>query len=180
MSRDFNHQVAAAEKSFLAAKRRQGERGPDKHPGQRLPKSEKRPGYLKKDDVILKAMEANTAEFFAKTVLTDAVEARLLYIGLHEETPEGEKKKLSNNQIAVLKLAMAYKRGLPTIRVDKKTDESTRIIFEIEGMSQSDQFSGVPRIKEYLKKMNALGPATDSKELTVECNDYTQIHSENL
>jgi hypothetical protein len=105
-------------------------------------------GRKNQDQIIAEAIAANTARFFSERVLSDSLEARLWDIYL---TGEVEKTvKLSDGTIALVrepvqlnaiswnafKQAVAYKRGMPTIRTDNTTKEDINFTFSVLGPSQ--------------------------------------------
>src|ERR1700690_2909145 len=93
----------------------------------------KKPGRHKKDRMLLDAIEANTATFFSKTVLSDQFEADMWKVYLTGKFPDGSEAKLNPISFNAFKQAVAYKRGMPAVRVDTKENKDIEITFNVIG-----------------------------------------------
>ena len=142
MPRRPNDELAAADASFLKSQQKKGVA---------------KMGRPTKDEVIMRALRDNTTAFF-KRVLDDETEEKLWKRFLEGRAPvldaQGNQVKDKDgfpvffdlNGVAwnAFKQMVAYKRGMPTIRVEENQGQShITVNFNVMGASQKDMHNKV-------------------------------------
>ena len=151
-------ELKRAEKSFLSSQRKDG-------------KARKKMGRPTKDALLQKALRDNSTAFF-KRVLDDETEEKLwkMFItgkaeqlderGFVVRDPDGHPFYIDIELNAIswnaFKQMVAYKRGMPAIKVENHSDsEKITVNFNVMGSSQKD-------MEQRVKEMGLLGPSTST------------------
>jgi hypothetical protein len=133
-----------------------------------------------KAKIVRDAIELHTANFFANRVLSDDIELAFWHTFMTGIGPDGQPVKLDAVSWQAFRQAVAYKRGMPTVRVDSKKQEDISITFNVIGGSAPSTMKRVMSEEQKAKISESMTRTLAAKREDPNILDAEVVDSEEL